>query len=190
MSDRATARCGSGWALTACLVGLFALGAAAQQPGSKMNDVPDGGSLKLVITSSKQRVTQNESFVLEAKLVNVGSERVSLFGQLLWGHAGGLILHITNQSGRPVEPEQHDDDMVVPSMLGNSESYVVLLPNHFLGVNRQDSPKNLFREPGVYSLFVEYQSPVPERYAKTPNFWGREKSPIRSAPIRIEVTGQ
>lgn len=114
MSDRGIARYGSRWALAACLTVLFALGAAGQQPGSnKMNDVPDGGSLKLVITSSKQRVTQNESFVLEAKLVNVASERVSLFGQLLWGYAGGLTLHITEQSGRPVEPEQHDDDMVV-----------------------------------------------------------------------------
>ena len=174
----------------ACLTGVFVLGSAAQEPGSKMNDVPDGGLLKLVITSSKQRVTQRESFVLEAKLVNVGSEGVSLFGQLLWGYAGGLTIHVADQSGRPVEAEQRDDDMVVPSVLGNPESYVVLLPNHFLGVDRKDSPKNLFRKPGVYSLFVQYQSPVPERYAKTANFWGREKGSIRSAPIRIEVTGQ
>jgi hypothetical protein len=77
--------------------------------------------------------------------------------------------------------------MVVHSVLGNPESYVVLLPDHFLGIDRKDSSKNLFRKPGSYSLFVEYQSPVPERYGKTPNFWGREKGSIRSAPIRLEV---
>lgn len=187
MSNRGRARHGCRWVLAPCLTVLFLLGAAAQQRGSKMND---GTSLKLVMTSSKQRVTQNESFVLETRLVNIGEERVSVFGQLLWGYGGGLTLHVADQSGRPVEAEQHDDDMVVPSVLGNPESYVVLLPNHFLGVDRKDSPKNLFRRPGVYSLFVEYQSPVAERYAKTPNFWGREKGSIRSAPIRIEVTGQ
>ena len=132
----------------------------------------------------------NEPFVLEIKLVNVGSERTSLFGQLLWGYAGGLTLHVTAQGGKSVEAEQHDEDMLVPSVLGNPESYVMLLPNHFLGVERRDSPKNLFRKPAVYTLFVEYQSPVPERYAKTPNFWGRERGAIRSRPIRIEVTGQ
>lgn len=189
MSHRRTVVWGDRLALMACFMVVFGLDAMAQ-PGSKMNDTPDGASLKLAITSSRLRVAQNESFVLEVKLVNVGTESVSLFGQLLWGYGGGLTIHVADQSGKPVEAEQHDDDMVVPSVLGNPESYVVLLPNHFLGVDRKDLPTNLFRKPGVYSLFVEYQSPVPERYAKTAHFWGREKGSIRSATIRIEVTGR
>jgi hypothetical protein len=44
----------------------------------------------LVVSSSKDRIRQNESFVLEVKLVNTSGENVSLFGQLLWGHAGWL----------------------------------------------------------------------------------------------------
>lgn len=172
-------------------MGLLVLGAFAQQPRPKMsNVVPKGGALKLVVNSSKQRVMVNDSFILEVKLVSIGSERVSLFGQLLWGYAGGLTLHVTDQEGKAVEAEQHDEDMLVPSVLGNPESYVVLLPNHSLGVERKDSPKNLFRKPGVYTLYVEYQSPVSVRYAKTPNFWGREKGPIRSGPVRIEVASQ
>lgn len=92
-------------------------------------------------------------------------------------------------TGRPVQPQEHDDDMVVPSVLGNPEYYVVLFPDHFLGVERKDSANNLFPKPGMYSLYVEYQSPVPDRYGKSSNFWGREKGPIRSAPIQIEVDG-
>ena len=84
-----------------------------------------------MITSSKDRITQNESFILEAKLVNVSDERVSIFGQLLWGYAGGLTLHVSDQAGHPVPAEQHDEDMVVPSVLGNPEYYVVLFPGHF-----------------------------------------------------------
>ena len=156
--------------------------------GSKYDDPTS--SLKIVITSSAQRVKLSQPFVLEAKLVNAGDESVSLFGRLLWGDPGGLALHVTDQKGLRVEAEQYDHDTVVPSVLRNPESYVVLQPGHFLGVNRTDSPKNLFRRPGVYSLFVEYRSPVPGRYTKSRNVWSREKALIRSAPIRIEVVGQ
>ncbi|HSB16631.1 MAG TPA: hypothetical protein VLE22_19425 [Bryobacteraceae bacterium] len=187
MSDLRAAWLCRRWVFAACLTVLFLIGATAQPPRANMNEAPDNAPLKLVITSSRQRVMQNESFVLEAKLVNVSGERVSIFGQLLWGYAGGLTLHVSDQCGRPVQAEQHDDDMVVPSVLGNPEFYVVLFPDHFLGIDRKDSPKNLFRKPGSYSLFAEYQSPVPDRYAKAPNFWGRERGSIRSAPIRIEV---
>jgi uncharacterized protein YcfL len=160
------------------------------QRSTKRNEVVDQTSLRLVVTSSTVRLAQSDPLNLEVKLVNVGSEKVSIFGRLLWGYAGGLTIHVSDESGRPVEAEQHDDDMVSPSLLGNPDSYVVLLPDHFLGVDRKDSPRNLFRKPGSYSLFIEYLSPIPERYSKTPNFWGREKGVVRSAPIHIQVTGQ
>jgi hypothetical protein len=174
--------------LLASLMVLFITGGIAQQAAPTMNETPQHvAPLRLVVSSSKERIRQNESFVLEVKLVNTSSENVSVFGQLLWGHAGGLTVHVSDQNGQPVDAEQHDDDMLIPSVLGNPEAYVVLLPDHLLGIERKDLPKNLFRKPGLYSLFVEYQSPVPSRYAKTPNFWGRESGSIRSAAIHIQV---
>jgi hypothetical protein len=169
---------------------VFVSGAAAQQTRAETKAGPDGPSLKLVITSSRRQVELNGSFDLEAKLVNVGAEPVSLFGQLLWGYHGGLTIHVWDQRGKPVEAGQYDEDMVVPTVLGNPESYVVLLPDHFLGISRKESSRNLFRKPGVYWLFVEYRSPVPERYAKTPAFWGRAEGSIRSSTIRVEVVGR
>jgi hypothetical protein len=189
MNASQTAGLGRAGVLLAFLMALFITGGLAQQAAPTMNETPQHvAPLRLVVSSSKERIRQNESFVLEVKLVNTSSENVSLFGQLLWGHAGGLTVHVSDQNGQVVEAEQHDDDMLVPSVLGNPESYVVLLPDHLLGIERKDSPKNLFHKPGVYSLFVEYQSPVPARYAKTPNFWGRESGSVRSAVIHIQVT--
>jgi hypothetical protein len=168
---------------------LFITGGMAQQAAHTMNETPQHASpLRLVVSSTKERIRQSEPFVLEVKLVNTSSENLSVFGQLLWGHAGGLTVHVSDQNGQPVHAEQHDDDTLIPSVLGNPEAYVVLLPDHLLGIERKDSPKNLFHKPGLYSLFVEYQSPVPARYAKTPNFWGRENGSIRSATIHVQVT--
>lgn len=62
-------------AFGASLMAILLTGAVAQQPESKMNGASDGAPLKLVITSSKQRVMLNESFVLEARIVNVSGER-------------------------------------------------------------------------------------------------------------------
>ena len=152
-----------------------------------MKDGRGDGSLQLVLTSPKSQVRFDEPITFEVKLFNDSDEKVSLFGELLWGYAGGLTLHVSDKNGSPVEAEQHDDDMVIPSLLDNPASYVVLFPNHFLGTQRRDTPKNLFRKPGSYRVFVEYLSPVPSHYAKTPNFRGREDRPIRSAAIAIEV---
>ena len=189
MKDSRTARPCRPLALLVSVMALFITVSMAQQVAPTMNETPTHAApLQLIIASSKERLRQNESFVLEVKLVNKSGEKVSVFGQLLWGHAGGLTVHVSDQSGQPVDAEEHDDDMLVPSALGNPEAYVVLLPDHLLGIERKDSPKNLFRKPGSYSLFVEYQSPVPARYAKTPNFWGRENGSIRSATIHVQVT--
>lgn len=188
MNASRTAGLGRAGVLLASLMALLITEGVAQQAAPTMNETPQHvAPLRLVVSSSNERIRQNESFVLEVKLVNTSSEDVSVFGQLLWGHAGGLTVHVSDQNGQPVDAEQHDDDVLIPSVLGNPEAYVVLLPNHLLGIERKDSPKNLFRKPGLYSLFVEYQSPVPARYAKTPNFWGRENGSIRSGAIHIQV---
>jgi hypothetical protein len=95
---------------------------------------------------------------------------------------------VSDNRGQSVAAEHYDDDILIPSALGALESYVILFPDHFLGIERKDTPKNLFSKPGIYTLFVEYMSPVPARYGRGPNFWSREKGLVRSVPIQIEVT--
>lgn len=169
------------------LTSLFVLAAPAHESGATVHDASDNAPLNVTLTSSKQALKGDGNVILEAKLLNIGEEAVSLFGQLLWGYAGGFTLHIADEDGHIVEPAQHDDDMIASSALGNPEYYLLLFPDQFVGVRRKDSAKNLFPKAGSYSLFVEYRSPVPERYARTPRFWGREKGTIRSTTIIIRV---
>ena len=164
----------------------FPLAGVCQEAGRGVNEARRD-QLRVVVSCSKNHLKQGEPVRLEVKLVNTGTENVSVFGQLLWGYAGGLVLHVSDQHGHPVEPKQLDDDMVVPSQLGDPTAYVVLNPDHFLGTERTDSASNLFPQPGSYALSVEYRSPIPAHYAKTPNFWGHDKKPIWSAPIHFEV---
>ena len=175
--------------MAAALVGS-AITTTAKDTGADMQNVSPAAPLKLVLTISRQQLKPDEDLGLSAKLVNVGQDPLSIFSDLLWGYAGGLTIHISDSHGHPVQPQQHDDDMVVPSVLGNPEYYASLFPDHFLGVERKDSARNLFPKPGSYSVYVEYRSPVLGRYAKAPNFWGREKGTIRSTPIHIEVLSQ
>lgn len=91
MNASQTAGPGTAAVLLASLMALFITGGVARQVAPTMNDTPQHvAPLRLVVSSSKDRIRQNESFVLEVKLVNTSGENVSLFGQLLWGHAGWL----------------------------------------------------------------------------------------------------
>jgi hypothetical protein len=144
--------------------------------------------IQVLVSADKTKISIRGRVVFEVKLKNISTGKVSVFGQLLWGHSGGLTLRVSDATGQLVTAEQLDDDMVVPSVLGDQGSYVVLLPNHFIGTTRTDSALNLFRNPGSYMVVVEYQSPVPTHYAKTANFWGRENGTVKSKPIRFEVT--
>ena len=176
-----------GGALRAFLSCIALFGGLGSSQTPMMQPSGGGAPLDLVISCSKARIRLNDSFILSARLLNVSNESVSLFGQLLWGDGGGLTLHVLDQNGQTVYAMEHDDGLVVPTMLTKRDSYVVLFPDHYLGIERKDKQSNLFPKVGCYSLFAEYRSPVPGRYAKTLNFWGRERGFIRSAPIRIEV---
>ena len=125
-----------GWfAFLACI----AKGAAEKAP------------LKLTVSLSKQQLRLGEPFMLAVQLKNTSRQNISLFRYLRWGYAGGLTIHVLDHRGRPVEAVEHDDDMVVPSELDQSQSYLILRPQQFLRIDRTDSCQNLFRRPGLYS---------------------------------------
>ena len=170
------------FAVVLLLAGARAIGRAG---GNQISAPP---TLKLVLSCDRSQVREGDPVVLEAKLVNMSREEVSVFWRLLWNDGLGLSLHVLDSSGHTVEAQEHDDDMVIPSELKRPTSFIVLAPYHFLGVVRPDTTANLFRDqPGKYTVYAEYIAPVPGTYAPAPTFWSIDKGVLRSDTIQIEV---
>ncbi|HYG99311.1 MAG TPA: hypothetical protein VD837_09285, partial [Terriglobales bacterium] len=129
------------------------------------------GPLTVEVAADHQAYVLGDPMRLAVRLRNVGSESVWIYKELLWGLRGGLVLEITDASGRKVEPEQLDDDGVVPTTLTNASSFLELPPDYEWGVVRHDKTRNLFRKPGRYSIRVKYRSPVPRAYFKNGPSW-------------------
>jgi hypothetical protein len=143
--------------------------------------------LVLKLKCENREVGMSDPIILTVQILNASSEPVRLFGELKWGYGGGLTLNIHDEKGQVVQPEQHDDDMIVPSRIPLPDSYVVLPPDHIFGVVRPDTAKNLFGKPGNYRLSVRYWSPVSQSLAKRKNFFGRESGPIDSNIVDVTV---
>lgn len=108
---------------TAPLTGLavIALVLCAFPISGQYSDREDGSGapsgLQLSVSAEKTQLDMQSRVVLEVRLVNLGEGRVSVFNHLMWGHAGGLTLHVVNEQGQSVTASQLDHDMVVPSTL-------------------------------------------------------------------------
>ena len=154
------------------------LGIIAPMTGQRRNNLqpPEisgaGAAPSLTIRISKDALSIDDHVSIEARLANDTSENVTVYGQILWGQRAGVTLHILNSRGIKVEPQELDDDVVIPSHLSDPSSYVTLAPNHFLGTVRNDTAKNLFGQSGVYTIYAEYRSPVPRKLSERSNLLG------------------
>lgn len=145
-------------------------------------------NLELNARISSENVRLQEQVEICAWLRNGNQLRpMTLFGELGWGFSGGLLLKVRNEQGEEVNAKLFDDDQIIPGELGNSEAFVTLQPNHFLGTCRFDLAEDLFRAPGSYILSVTYVSPVPQKYAKGSNFIGMESGPFESNIVHVKV---
>jgi len=142
------------------------------------------------LTSDRTDYSLADDIRLDARVTNAGKSPLTVFGKLLWGYAGGLVLHVADTSNKEVPAKVLDDGMIVPSTLKNSKSFVVLSPGHYLGTTRVDRLNELVDKPGTYFLQVEYISPVPRDLGQGPDFWNREKPPVWSNKIEVHVTGK
>jgi hypothetical protein len=145
-------------------------------------------TLKAVLASARTGYALDENVTLEAKLLNSTSESIIIYGKLLWGYAGGLVLRIYDEAGLEVHAAGYDDDLLIPSTLREAANFVKLAPNHFLGVQRTDRASDLFGKPGAYRIRVQYRSPVPLKYKNQPDFWSTERGVISSEFISIRIT--
>src|ERR1019366_6400676 len=120
----------------------------------------------LVVTISASAATYSKSsdLKLDVSLRNESSEPLSVFGRLLFGGSGGLILTITDATGKAISTPLLLDEQVPPTVLQYATSYVVLQPQHYLGTTLVQPVKDLFARSGTYRITVKYLSPVPRRY--------------------------
>jgi hypothetical protein len=146
--------------------------------------------LTATLTSDKASYSLDDDIRLDVRVTNTGKSPLTVFGALLWGHAGGLVLRVTDTSNKEVPAKALDDDMVVPSTLEDRNSFVVLSPGHYLGRTRVEHLSELVDKPGTYFIQVQYISPVPRDFGQGPDFWSREKPPVWSNKIEVHVTGK
>jgi len=172
----------------AMLVFGVSLSIAALLPAqSAKNEEP---ILTATLTSDRMHYSLAEDIRLYVRVANAGKSPLTVFGKLLWGYAGGLVLRVTDTSNKEVPAKVLDDGMVVPSTLENPSSFVVLSPGHYLGRTRVERLSELVDKPGTYFIQVEYISPVPRDFRQGPDFWNREKPPVWSNKIEVHVTGE
>jgi hypothetical protein len=144
-------------------------------------------SLTVGVATDHQAYALGDRIRIVARLRNVGSEPLWIYKELLWGLRGGLVLEVSDASGRKVEPEELDEDSVVPTTLTDASSFLEVPPGYEWGVVREDKIANLFKKPGRYSLRVRYRSPVQKDYFKSKHSWATENGTIESTPINVEV---
>jgi len=148
----------------------------------------DKAMLTVSIDSDRREYTLTQEVRLDVRVTNCGTEPLTIYGHLLWGDAGGLTLHITDESNKEIVSKLLDDDLLIPSTLLNRNSFVVLLPNHFLGTTRVGRTTDFFEKPGTYFIRAEYRSPVPSKFGQGPNFWSFDQPPVSSKPIQVHVS--
>ncbi len=119
---------------------------------------------------------------------NVGGEPVVVFGYLDWGYMAGLVVHLEDEAGEPVASTGYDDGQIVPSMIDDATRYITLEGSHSLGVRKSFRAADYFPGPGIYKLWVTYQSPVPSQLSLIKNhFLSRELGAVASPKVTITV---
>lgn len=145
--------------------------------------------LELSCNSAKVRI--NDPVAFDVKLINKGKERLTVKNNLEWGYWTGLILVVKDVTGEQIPSEVFLSYHPPPSL--NSSSYISLFPNHYLGATLWEPALDFFKKPGKYFVFAVYlnydSESDTEEYFGIKNLWGRERNPIESPAIFVEVTG-
>ena len=103
--------------------GFFFVVSALSTAQSAKNEEP---MLTATLTSDRTDYSLADDIHLDVRVANAGRSQLTVYGELLWGHAGGLVLHVSDPSNREVPAKALDDDMVVPTTLADRNSFVVL----------------------------------------------------------------
>ena len=144
--------------------------------------------LTVLLSSDKSEYSLTEKIRWDVRLLNSGTEPLTVFGRLRWGYAAGLTIHVTDTTGLDVPTSFLDDDVALPKELEARDSFVVLAPGHYLGTSaRVDPVTSIVKSAGTYFIYVEYHTMIPKKSGKGPNFWSAEEPVIYSSKIAIHV---
>jgi len=122
------------------------------------------------------------------RISNRGAEPLWVYRPLLWGRRGGLVLEVIDASGHQIEPQQLDEDSVIPTTLNDPQSFLQIPSDYEWGVIRRDKTSNIFKTPGRYTLRLKYLSPAPKKYfAREGGQWATEDGPVFSEPVTIDI---
>jgi len=156
-----------------------------------MTDHAQSGAanLKLHLGTDATSVALDGKLKVTISLLNDGVHPLTVYGELLRGYAGGIVLHVKDASGKDVPPKSLDDDLVPPPSprsQGNGR-FLTLFPGHFWGRTEEVMVSELVDKPGTYHLTISYQSPLPRSLGHGQFFWGRENPPVMSNEVVFRV---
>jgi len=119
---------------------------------------------------------------------NLRYEDIYILNAMWFRHFGSFTLHVLDSSGTEIRPAGPSHAPILVTLPVDETQLVRLQYAHFLG-SRLSTPLEFLniRRPGRYGIFVEYQSPIRESDVSVKPFWGREKGPIKSAVVWIQV---
>ena len=145
--------------------------------------------LELSIATDRQRYTKHGKLRLNAMLTNTSYIKdVFVYSPLGWGHLSSLTYTIRDASGKFIEPTILYDELTPPIDQSDTESFVKLRPNQFLGVRFIEGLDRLgIKKPGRYSILVEYHCPISTTDVDRKDFWSKEDGALRSNLVWIEV---
>lgn len=147
----------------------------------------------LFVIIDKEKYTLRESMVLDVGIRNDGDSSIFLYKNVAWGYGGGFVLHIKNQAGMEVAPIMRDDTMLPPpASFNDSNIFVEVAPDNFFGARRVLRLSNIIKNPGRYTVQVEYNNPLScsimsIELRRLPVLWHEDKSLV-SNKVSFEVT--
>ena len=84
-------------------------------------------NLKLHLGTDAPSVSLDAKLMVTISLLNDGDHPLTVYGELLRGYAGGIVLHVKDASGKDVPPKSLDDDLVPPHLQNRGGISVSLL---------------------------------------------------------------
>ena len=161
----------------------------AQKISFKNNIKSESEQLVIELLCSSAKVNIKDQIAFDVKLINKGKEKLSINNTVELSYHT-LMLAVKDETGNLV---LSDEFWYLPPPSYGTASYISLFPNHYYGATLLEPAVNLFKKPGKYYVFAVYLSPVSENnveeYFGIKNLWGRERNPIESSPVWIEVIG-
>lgn len=143
--------------------------------------------VQLSLVAQKRRYKRRDQLRLDVLLRNSREEDIYVFASLNFGHSASLLIHISDASGKEIEPTVMFDAQTHASP-NDKEAFLKLGSNHFIGTTFFSPLEFLnLTKPGKYAIVAEYNCPFANAEVGLKPFLSKENGPIKSNTVLIEV---